>query len=539
LKFVDVGGAARSVSLYKSVFTIGRLGDNDLQLDDPYVSRHHAEIAFDGENYIFRDKQSTSGSFVNNNKVGEKVLKDGDKISLGRRNGLEVNFEWSGQSPVAKPAPEEKPAEEESHHVMSVIDHRQTRYLNTSLIKQQKLLNTATVDRLKALYEITSAILSIKSRDELVGKLLDLIFEALPAERGVILLADDNGLNIKAAKHRNQEQASVQPSWTIVNRVFTENVATLSLDAYSDSRFASQKSVIFQSIRSVMCAPVSSASHVWGVVYVDNLNTQKNFEEEELEFLMAVARQAGIALENLHLIDEQKITLESFISTLAASIDARDDLTAGHSARVAKYSRSCAKYMGLNAEELKIIYYAGLLHDYGKIGTREAVLCKPGKLTPEEMEHMKRHAFDTHKILSKIHFTKELQDIPVIASSHHEHMDGTGYPFGIPGEQIPLGGKIIAVADFFDALTHKRHYREPMPIEDVIKLIDDQTGNKFDPGVVTAFKQYVYKEYIPNQQKRAEMEKLKERQNQKTGPQARLEDEKIVPQHDHQLSVPR
>ena len=91
--------------------------------------------------------------------------------------------------------------------------------------------------------------------------------------------------------------------------------------AHSDSRFAAQKSIIFQSIRSVMCAPISSGTQIWGVCYVDNLNTQKSFDEEELEFLMAVTRQAGIALENLHLIDEQKVTLENFISTLAASID--------------------------------------------------------------------------------------------------------------------------------------------------------------------------------------------------------------------------
>lgn len=538
LKFVDASGAARNISLYKSLFTIGRLGDNDLQLDDPYVSRHHAEIAFDGENYIFRDKGSTSGSFVNGNKVSESTLKNEDKISLGRRNGLELNFEWTGVSPVSRPLPDQRTVlEDDAHQVMSVIDHRQTRYLNTSLIQPQKM-NTATVDRLKALYEITSVILSIKSRDELVTKLLDLIFEALPAERGVILLKDEKeNLAIKAAKHRNKEQsATVQPSSTIVNRVYGENVATLSIDAYSDSRFASQKSIIFQSIRSVMCAPISSASSVWGVVYVDNLHNKKNFEEEELEFLMAVARQAGVALENLHLIDEQRMTLESFISTLAASIDARDDMTAGHSARVAKYSRSCAKYMGLSQSEIKIIYYAGLLHDYGKIGTREAILCKPGKLTPEEMDHMRLHAYDTHKILSKIRFTKELQDIPVIASSHHEHMDGTGYPFGITGEQIPLGGKIIAVADFFDALTHKRHYREPMPIEDVMKLIDDQTGNKFDPQVVASFREYVAKEYIPNQKRRAEIEKVKERQNQRTGAQVQVEEDATI--RDRQASAP-
>jgi HD-GYP domain-containing protein (c-di-GMP phosphodiesterase class II) len=539
LKFTDPNGTQRSVSLYKTLFTIGRLSNNDLQIEDPYISRYHAEIIFDGENYSFRDKGSTSGSFVNGNKAQETPLKSGDKVNLGRRNGIELQFEWTNSPVAARTTSETQAVEEDAPHVMSVIDHRQTRYLNTSLIQQQKHNTASTIERLKALYEITSAILSIKTRDELVGKLLDLVFQVLPAERGAIMLKDDKDLSLKASKHRKDNTAQVQPSSTIVNRVFNENVATLCVDAHSDSRFASQKSVIFQSIRSVMCAPISSSNNVWGVCYVDNLNSQKNFDEEELEFLLAVARQAGMALENLHLIDEQKVTLESFITTLAASIDARDDMTAGHSARVAKYSRTCAKYMNLSKDEIKLIYYAGLLHDYGKIGTREAILCKPGKLTPEEMDHMREHAFDTHKILSKIHFTKELEDIPLIASSHHEHMDGTGYPFKLTSEKIPLGGKIIAVADFFDALTHKRHYREPMPIEDVIKLIDDQTGTKFDTAVVEAFKQYVYKEYIPNQKKRAEMEKLKERQNQRTGTQVQVnvEEERYVPQHDHQISM--
>ncbi|MBL8151830.1 MAG: FHA domain-containing protein, partial [Blastocatellia bacterium] len=248
LKFVDSGGLQKSVSLYKSLFTIGRLSDNDLQLDDPYVSRHHAEIIFDGEKYLFRDKRSTSGSFVNSVKVTEAALKPGDKISLGRRNGIELSFDW-GTTTVA-PAVEEKvflfpPTEsgsrEDDHHLMSVIDHRQTRYLNTSLIEQQKLLSNATVNRLKALYEITSAILSIKSRDELATRLLELIFGVLPAERGIILLAEgaQKQLVTKAAKQRDTEgSAQVHPSWTIVNKVFSDNVATLSLDAHSDSRFA-------------------------------------------------------------------------------------------------------------------------------------------------------------------------------------------------------------------------------------------------------------------------------------------------------------
>ncbi len=97
-----------------------------------------------------------------------------------------------------------------------------------------------------------------------------------------------------------------------------------------------------------------------------------------------------------------------------------------------------------------------------------------------------------------------MRDLPLIAAGHHENLDGTGYPFGLKGDEIPLGARIIAVADFFDALTHKRHYREPMPIEEVMELIDDSTGAKFDPQVVVALKQFVYNEFLPNQKRRAE-----------------------------------
>ncbi|OYT70997.1 MAG: hypothetical protein CFK52_09290 [Chloracidobacterium sp. CP2_5A] len=513
LKYQDASGKEVILTLSKPRFSIGRLANNDLQLDDPYVSRLHAELSFDGEQATLIDRSSTGATYVNEQRVAETRLRSGDRLALGRKlAGVEITFEYvqgRGGAPEANDA----------HQVMSVIDHSQTRYLNTSLIRAASLTNTATVNRLKALYEITSAILAVTTREVLAERLLTLLFDLLPAERGVILLADpkDNSLRQQAARLRSGDAAQVSPSRTIVRRVYEGNVAELCLDARNDARFASQQSVIFQSIRSVMCAPISSGSRVWGVCYLDNLTTKKTFEDEELEFLMAVARQAGLALENIYLLEEQKITFQSFVTTLAASIDARDDLTAGHSARVARYSRSIAKYMNLPEAERRRIYYAGLLHDYGKIGTREAILCKPGKLTPEEYAHMRDHAKNTYDILSKIHFTRDMQDLPLVAAGHHENLDGSGYPFGLKGEEIPLGARIIAVADFFDALTHKRHYREPMPIEEVMELIDESVGTKFDPQAVAALKQFVTNEFIPNQRKRAEADARRAQLAQPTG----------------------
>jgi putative nucleotidyltransferase with HDIG domain len=261
---------------------------------------------------------------------------------------------------------------------------------------------------------------------------------------------------------------------------------------------------VSQSIRAVMCAPVSSAGKMFGVAYLDTIATNHAFDEEDLEFLVAVCRQAAMALERLSLLDDQKKTFESMVRAFAHSIDARDEMTAGHSSRVAKYSQAIARHMGLDPPECRRIWYAGLLHDLGKIGTREAVLCKPGKLTPEEYEHMKEHPLHTFKILSAINFSSEMVDIPRMASSHHERPDGKGYPFGWSGDEIPLGGKIIAVADFFDALTAKRHYRDPMPLDEVIALLESGRGTQFDPAVLDAFRRYFEKEYAPSARRLAE-----------------------------------
>lgn len=521
----DVG--MRSVSLKGSSFRLGRHRDNDLKIPDNFVSRHHAEITFDGSNFVFKDNGSSCGSFVNGRKTDEKVLRDGDSIRLGRKDARELTFHCAS-------VPSEEAADDDQQRIMTVIDETQTRFLNTSLLKMistaELTTTTSTVDRLSALYEATSVMLSLKDLQDVSEKLLNLVFENLTCERGVIMVYDQKLASLQPQVMRSTVDSgnSFAPSRAITERAYNENVAVLSMDASTDSRFASRESIILQAIRSVMCAPIASSTRVWGVLYVDIVTTKKTFEQEDLEFLLAMARQAGIAMENLNLVTEQQKMIESFIRALAASIDARDDLTAGHSARVGRYSSAIAKYMGWTADDRKRLYYAGLLHDYGKIGTREAILCKPGKLTPEEYEHIKEHPGHTMRILSQIHFTEDLQDLPLVASSHHEKVDGTGYPYGLVSDQIPLGSKIIAVADFFDALTHKRHYREPMPIEEVIQLVKEQNGTSFEPSVVDAFEQFVRKEYIPNQEKRAAREASR-RTNVTTGDVASVVGEMPAP----------
>nr|MDA3792097.1 HD-GYP domain-containing protein [Elusimicrobiota bacterium] len=197
--------------------------------------------------------------------------------------------------------------------------------------------------------------------------------------------------------------------------------------------------------------------------------------------------EASSAIENTQLYKEMKKSFESFINTLAETIDARDPMTAGHSKRVCGYSVLIAQKVGYTKEKVESLKYAALLHDLGKIGVKEAVLTKPGRLNDEEFKHIQGHADMTRKILERTYFQKGYRDIPVTASSHHENLDGSGYPLHMKGKNIPEPSRIMAIADVFDALTYKRHYREPMPFLKVINILKEDIGSKFDSKLVKVF----------------------------------------------------
>ena len=155
-------------------------------------------------------------------------------------------------------------------------------------------------------------------------------------------------------------------------------------------------------------------------------------------------------------------------------------MTAGHSAKVTEYALGICQELGMSAEYREMIRVASLLHDYGKIGVPDAILKKPGRLTPEERNIVKSHSAKTREILEQINFEGIYKQVPAIAGSHHEKIDGTGYPNALSGNEIPIGAKIIAVADFYEAITAKRHYRDPMPVDAALKLLQDGIGNHFE-----------------------------------------------------------
>lgn len=180
------------------------------------------------------------------------------------------------------------------------------------------------------------------------------------------------------------------------------------------------------------------------------------------------------------------------IYAFAEAIGARDLYTMGHSEKVAEYARLIAERMGLEGKELELLYLCGIVHDVGKIAVPENVLNKPGSLSPEEFKQIMLHPERGAAILSHISFLDKI--VPVILS-HHERYDGTGYPRGLKGEEIPLLARILSVADAFDAMTSDRSYRKALPLDKVIQELKNNAGTQFDPKVVEVFLKLL-KEYL-------------------------------------------
>ena len=169
------------------------------------------------------------------------------------------------------------------------------------------------------------------------------------------------------------------------------------------------------------------------------------------------------------------------IEALALAIEAKDHTTHDHLQRVRVYAVEVAKELGIEGEELEALHAAALLHDIGKLAVPEHIISKPGRLTPEEFEKMKIHPVVGAEILERVNFPYPV--VPIVRA-HHEKWDGSGYPFGLKGDQIPIGARILSAVDFLDAMASDRQYRRALPIEEVMKRLETESGKSYDPKVV-------------------------------------------------------
>ena len=232
-----------------------------------------------------------------------------------------------------------------------------------------------------------------------------------------------------------------------------------------------------------MAAPIHGPFGVVGVLVAESPKVH-SFNDTSLELFATFAHQVASALENARLHETNRNTFYQTIRALAQALEMRDSYTHGHSERVRKYSLEIARLLELSPHDIEILEQASLLHDIGKIGVRDSVLLKTTTLDVEERAAIERHPVIGDSILHPVGFLREALESVL---HHHEHFDGTGYPSGLKGEEIPLVARIIAVADSYDAMTSDRPYRRAMDPQEAIREIERGCGLHFDPKVVAAF----------------------------------------------------
>jgi len=235
---------------------------------------------------------------------------------------------------------------------------------------------------------------------------------------------------------------------------------------------------------NTMLAPISNRDRTIGVAVIVFEEDQDFIRQQNQKLLHILSSFFSLSLENAYLFSDLKSSYFDTVRAVTNSIEARDPYTRGHSNRVGQIARAVAEELDWSKAELELIDWGGMLHDVGKIGIPDAVLKKPGKLTNEEYEMIKSHPLIGANIVKGISFFEPI--VPYILE-HHERFDGKGYPQGLAGENISIKGRLLAVADTFDAMTSDRPYRKGFDPEYALEEIVRNANTQFDPEIVAAF----------------------------------------------------
>lgn len=237
-------------------------------------------------------------------------------------------------------------------------------------------------------------------------------------------------------------------------------------------------------LHEIMLAPIYSAEDLIGVLVLGRNADAAPFRSGEMLLLESLTTFCGDLIRNHRLVKELRVMSVAMVRSLVNAVDQKDEYTSGHSLRVAYFAKLLGRRLQLSAADLQMLEWSALLHDVGKIGIRDSVLKKEGKLTEEEFNHIKEHPVRSHRVV---------KNIPQLSGAldgilyHHERYDGRGYPSGLAGEAIPLQARIIQIADVFDALTSSRSYRKAYSWEEALDIMDKEAGTVLDARLEKTF----------------------------------------------------
>lgn len=357
----------------------------------------------------------------------------------------------------------------------------------------QLLVLEKKVEELSSLLNAFKQLNSNIALQEVFHNILEQMIVVVKAEAGTLWVVDKETEDVIASAALGPVAKTIlnvrmAKGEGIVGKVIETGLAELITDVRTHPNWAQRvdDSSSFQT-RSMITLPLAANGRVLGALQLLNKQDKTFFNEEDIHLGTTLANQSALALQNSQMYEEINLMFLSMIQMLVTSLDARDPYTAGHSERVAKYSVWIGERMGLDEVTCNELYKAALLHDIGKIGIPDHVLLKQGKLTDEEFETIKQHTVIGADILSKMEPKNAMTYAVQTARSHHEKLNGRGYPDGLKGDEIPLFARIVGVADAFDAMTTVRPYSNGLPYDRAAEELVRCKGMFFDEKVVDAF----------------------------------------------------
>jgi putative nucleotidyltransferase with HDIG domain len=365
-------------------------------------------------------------------------------------------------------------------------------FRNAQLQREQYELSSrlsAAYEELNLLYGLTQKLKISGSIEDLGRKSLEWLAEAIPADGFALELLPAVGDNGEADAHSPNPSVFLKFGHCGIDRF-----QLTRLIEHSDFVRLKRPLTINASqcngdwplpeVKQAVIVPLTEGDNLLGWLVSFNREERTGFGTSEATLLSSVAAILGVHACNLALYRRQAEFVAGVVRALTSAIDAKDPYTCGHSDRVARIAVHLAEQMGCNSKELETLYLSGLLHDIGKIGIDDHVLRKAGKLTVAEYEHIKVHAEIGYRILKDL---KQLDQVLPVVRHHHEAWDGSGYPRGLAGENIPLYARIVAVADACDAMSSDRPYRKGFPEEKIDDILRHGAGSQWDPQVIEAY----------------------------------------------------
>lgn len=343
------------------------------------------------------------------------------------------------------------------------------------------------IESLRTLHDLSKAINSTLDVEGVVGTVLEKTSSLMGAARVLLLLLDrkEKALTIRSSLGFREGDLPLKRFHNVgsfEHCIVKKGTVINMREVLSGEDYWKSKSLM-PFLEEMVFAPLEIKGEAYGLLGISG--GRRDFSEIDLEIFCALGSQAAVAIENASLYGKLKGAFLHTAEALAEAVNSRDPYTGGHTRRVAEYSLIIAGVMGLSEMEKEELKLAAILHDIGKIGVDDAILRKGGALSEEEEQLMRRHPEIGARILEHV---EEMKGVIPGVLHHHEWFDGSGYPAGLKGDEIPLQARIIAVVDAFDALTTDRPYRKAEERATALDELENGAGTHFDPALVRAFR---------------------------------------------------